>query len=71
MKPQNPLHSQLLAYIETADMMQIHDLMDAIRRRYRSDFPDWEIIYAAIHRESSQRQKDIDSIITQLRLTQH
>lgn len=56
----------LLTYIENADDKQLNQIMTAIECRYRSAYPDWEVIYIAVHREQENRKKDIDSIVERL-----
>lgn len=57
------IYSEVLAYIENADDMQLNAIMDAVEHRYRTAYPEWEVIYVAVHREKDQRKRDIDSII--------
>lgn len=57
---------ELLAYIENADDKQLNQMMTAIESRYRSAYPDWEVIYVAVQREPKERKKNIDSIVDRL-----
>ena len=38
---------ELLKFIEQADDGQLRQIMTAISERYRTRFPDWEVIYMA------------------------
>lgn len=66
MESKNNMISEVLSYIENANDSQINQIMDAVERRYRTAFPNWEVIYVAVHREPEKRKQDIDSIIGRL-----
>jgi len=66
MKMKHDLHTKLLAYIQKADTAQLNQIMDAVKLRYRTAFPEWEVVYAAIHRDADKRKQDIDSIVEML-----
>ncbi len=70
MSNKKDLHVELLAYIENADTVQLNQIMEAVECRYRSAFPEWEVIYVAVHREAEKRKQDIDSIVDLLYRTQ-
>lgn len=70
MSNKKDLYAKLLAYIENADTVQLNQIMDAVERRYRSAFQEWEVIYVAVHREGEKRKQDIDSIVDLLYRTQ-
>lgn len=57
------IYSEVLTYIENAEDMQLNAIMDAVEHRYRTAYPEWEVIYVSVHREKDQRKRDIDSII--------
>lgn len=66
MESKQNAYFKLLAYIENADDTQLNQIMDAVEKRYRTAFPDWEVIYVAVHREPEKRKQDIASIIDRL-----
>lgn len=57
---------EMLAYIENADDNRLNQIMTAVENRYRTAYPEWEVIYVAIQRAPEKRKKDIDSIVDRL-----
>ena len=49
----------VLAMIQQASHEDLERIMTAVECRYAAAFPDWEVIYMAIHREPDARRADI------------
>ena len=54
---------EVLQKIESADDYEIHEIMDAVRKRFAVVFPDWEVVYVSCPRNNKEeRQKILDCI---------
>ncbi len=55
----NKMHEErLLEQIVQADCNMLNEIMDAVRLRYKTVFPEWEIIYLAIPKQDSQERRE-------------
>ena len=54
---------ELLRRIEETDDFEIQDIMRAVERRYKIAFPDWEVVYMAVHRDPKLKEEDLKNII--------
>ena len=54
----------LLTRIENADDFEINEIMDAVWRRYRLQFPDWEVLYFACPKNDPAARKLILDFLT-------
>lgn len=54
----------ILLWIEEADGLKLHDVMNAVRRRYASKYPQWDVFYIAIHKEPETRRKELEELVT-------
>lgn len=61
-----PAMEEVLKVIEKADDFQNEQILDAIRRRYATLYPDWEIIFASLHRDPVERKHDVAFIVKML-----
>ena len=55
--------NEIIAYIEQADDFQIQEIMDAVKRRYAIAYPQWNVFYAAVHKDPVLRKKDLDDLV--------
>jgi len=53
---------QILEKIEQADDFQIREIMDAVERRYAIAYPQWDVFYAAVHKDPALRRKDLEDL---------
>ena len=53
----------VLKIIEQADDFQIREIMDAVERRYAVAYPQWDVFYAAVHKDPALRRKDLDDLV--------
>jgi len=51
-----------LRKIEQADDFQIREIMDAVERRYAIAYPQWDVFYAAVHKDPALRRKDLEDL---------
>ncbi len=42
---------------------QLRELMELIRQRYAEDFPMWEVVYVAVHKDPALRKEELDRIV--------
>ena len=54
---------KLLRRIEQADDSEILQIMRAVERRYAQQYPQWDVIYMAVHKEPKQRAADLKQIL--------
>ena len=57
---------QIIEKIEQADDFEIQKIMETVERRYALLFPDWEVVYIAVHKEPALRRSDLQRILTML-----
>ncbi len=53
----------ILARIDTLTDMELQTVMRAIERRYFVAYPQWEVIYVAIHRDMPQREQGLRDLV--------
>lgn len=56
----------LLSAIEQADGCIIDEIIDALRRRYHTLFPDYEIIFLSLPRSDREERKRILELILKM-----
>ena len=54
---------ELLHRIEEANDFEIQDIMRAVEHRYKIAFPDWQVVYMAVHRDPKLKEEDLRGII--------
>ena len=55
--------SDILAYVEKANDLQLQQIMDAVKRRYAAAYPQWDVFYAAIHKDPALRKKELKELV--------
>lgn len=58
--------TEILSYIENANDDQINQLLDAVSRRYRRLFPEWDIIFLSLPMEPAERNHQLEWMLHQL-----
>ena len=53
----------ILEKIEQADDFEIREIMDAVERRYAVAYPQWDVFYAAVHKDPALRRKDLEDLV--------
>ena len=62
-----PTLFNILERIEQADDFEINEIIQAVIRRYKMVFPDWEIIFLSLPVQSEKRKLLLDQTIDQLK----
>ena len=62
-----PTLFNVLERIEQADDFEINEIIQAVIRRYKMVFPDWEIIFLSLPVQSEERKLLLDQTIDQLK----
>lgn len=62
-----PTLFNVLERIEQADDFEINEIIQAVIRRYKLVFPDWEIIFLSLPVQSEKRKLLLDQTIDQLK----
>ena len=57
---------QVISAIEQADDKQIQEVFHAVMRRYRTFYPDWDVIYLAVPKNNMQEREESLDWITKL-----
>ena len=58
---------EILKWIkEEADYEQLQQIMAAVSARFRTSFPDWEVLYMAAHAISAEEQAQFHKDATDL-----
>ena len=50
---------EILLFIAQADDGQLNDITTALSARYKSPFPDWEVVYLALPLHDPQRRDEL------------
>ena len=58
---------QVRKYIAHADDLEIQQIMQAVELRYAAMYPDWDVVYIAVHKEPKQRAVDLQNILAMLK----
>ena len=51
--------SEVLSFIAQADDSQLNDITTALSARYKSLFPDWEVVYLALPLHDAERREQL------------
>ena len=51
--------SDVLSFISQADDAQLNDITTALSGRYKTLFPDWEVVYLALPLHDPQRRDEL------------
>ena len=51
--------SDILSFIDQADDGQLNDISAALSARYKTLFPDWEVVYLALPCQDPERRKQL------------
>ena len=55
---------EIITYIEQADDLEINEIMSAVRKRFQTAFPDWEVIYLSCPKDDAlQRRHTLDYLL--------
>ncbi len=57
---------EMLDRIACLSESELRVVMDAIQKRYTLAYPDWEVIYIAIHKDPKLRTQEIANILNLL-----
>ena len=50
---------EILLFIAQADDSQLNDITTALSARYKSLFPDWEVVYLALPLHDAERREQL------------
>ena len=51
--------SEVLSFIAQANDSQLNDITTALSARYKSLFPDWEVVYLALPLHDAERREQL------------
>ena len=51
--------SDVLSYIAQADDGQLNEITSALTARYKTLFPDWEVVYLALPLQDPERREQL------------
>ena len=51
--------AEVLSFISQADDVQLNDVTSALSARYKTLFPDWEVVYLALPLHDPQRRDEL------------
>ncbi len=55
---------ELLRRIEELDDEGLQEVVAAARHRYSELFPEWEVVYIALHKEPELRKQELKNLLT-------
>ena len=53
----------VLARIERAEYDELQQIMRAVERRYEQAFPEWDVVYIAMHKDPELRAKEMEETV--------
>ncbi len=56
----------LFEKIQQASLHELQEIMDEIAERYAVLYPDWDVIYVAVHKDPALRKAELAQIISQM-----
>lgn len=62
-----PTFDDILQKIEHANDLEINEVIQAVIRRYKSIYPDWEVIFLSLPLQSEKRALLLEQTIDQLK----
>ena len=68
--PDDPELTEVLAYIEDADALEIDTIINAVTRRYRKHHPGYDISFLALPREPNARKQQLEWLLEQIKAGQ-
>ena len=51
--------TDVLSFISQADDAQLNDITTALSARYKTLFPDWEVLYLALPLHDAERREEL------------
>ena len=51
--------AEVLSFISQADDAQLNDITRALSARYKTLFPDWEVVYLALPLHDAERREQL------------
>ncbi len=54
---------EILRFIQSCEESQLRLLMRAISDRYAESYPQWDVLYIAVHKEPILRRRELSSIV--------
>ena len=54
---------KIIAKIEQADDVEIRRIMDAVEQRYALAYPDWDVVYIAMHKDPTLRKGEMQELV--------
>lgn len=54
----------VLTYIERATDDILHQIMRSVERRYAAAYPQWDVLYIAVHKDPDMRKSEINDLIS-------
>ena len=54
---------QFLKRIESANDSEIQELMSAVERWYATAYPQWDVVYVAVHKDPALRKRELQDLM--------
>ena len=54
----------VLSFIRHSSDDTLYQIMQSIERRYADVYPDWDVLYIAVHKDPKLRKAEIAQLIT-------
>ena len=54
---------RVLQYIEQANDTEIEEIMAAVEQRYAIAYPQWDVVYVAVHKDPMLRKKELEDLM--------
>ena len=66
-KESQPTLDAVLAKIEHSNDLEVNEIIQAVIRRYKLVFPDWEVIFLSLPSQEKERKEVLEQTIEQLK----
>ena len=57
------MFQRAVEFVEQANDRELEQIMRAVERRYATAFPEWDVIYTAVHKDPTLRSKELYDIV--------
>ncbi len=57
---------ELMEKIQSLSELEIQDLMRAFEKWYAKAFPEWEVVYVALHKDPVKRKQEFTELLNEI-----
>ncbi len=54
---------ELISKIKSLSRPELEAVMAAVEERYSAAYPDWDVVYVALHKDPVQRKREFEALL--------